>query len=91
VYPEEVEAVVKSLPSINDAVVLGAPDETYGERVVAIVAGAIDLDALQAHCRPHLAGYKLPRAVYLVDAIPRTPAGKVDYAWARDVVTRSRG
>jgi 3-oxocholest-4-en-26-oate---CoA ligase len=85
VYPEEVEAVLKTFPAIADAVVIGAPDDTWGQRVVAIVASEepIDLAVLQAHCRSHLAGYKLPRAVHVVAEIARSPAGKPDYAWAR--------
>ena len=56
--------------------------------MVAIVepvpgAAAPDLDALQEHCRAHLAGYKVPRAAHVVDAVVRTAAGKADYAWAR--------
>jgi acyl-CoA synthetase (AMP-forming)/AMP-acid ligase II len=88
VYPEEVEAVVKTLPGVADAVVVGAPDPALGQQVVAIVASAeaIDLRVLQEHCRPHLAGYKLPRSVRVVASIARTPAGKPDYAWARGVL-----
>ena len=71
--------------------VLGAPDERFGQRVVAVIAvtdgeTAPDLDAAQAHCRAHLAGYKVPRALHVVAEIPRTPAGKADYAWARAAV-----
>jgi 3-oxocholest-4-en-26-oate---CoA ligase len=94
VYPEEVEAVLKTAPGIADAVVLGAPDERFGQRVVAIVAparnsAAPDLDALQAHCRTYLAGYKIPRALHTVDRVRRTEAGKVDYEWARTVIDSS--
>jgi acyl-CoA synthetase (AMP-forming)/AMP-acid ligase II len=91
VYPEEVEAVLKQHAAVADAVVIGAPDERLGQRVVAIVepvAGANpDLESLQVHCRAHLAGYKVPRATHLVDAVVRTPAGKADYTWARAVAT----
>ena len=91
VYPEEVEAALKSHPDVGDAVVIGARDERFGQRVVAVIAvtaghGAPDLAALQAHCRMHLAGYKVPRRVHVVEEIPRTPAGKADYAWAREIV-----
>jgi acyl-CoA synthetase (AMP-forming)/AMP-acid ligase II len=91
VYPEEVEAALKDHPGVADVVVLGAPDERFGQRVVAIVAvGSAkpppDLEALQRHCRTRLAGYKVPRALYLVDEIARTPAGKADYGWARGIV-----
>jgi acyl-CoA synthetase (AMP-forming)/AMP-acid ligase II len=91
VYPEEVEAVLKNHPLVQDAVVLGAVDERFGQRVEAVVAvtsgqPAPDLEALQAHCRVHLAGYKVPRGLHVVPEIPRTPAGKADYAWAREVL-----
>ncbi|MDQ1457623.1 MAG: 3-oxocholest-4-en-26-oate---CoA ligase [Actinomycetota bacterium] len=92
VYPEEVEAVLKSHPNVADAVVVGAPDAQFGQRVVAIVAPAPgtpapDLAALQEHCRAHLAGYKVPRAAHVVDVVVRTAAGKADYAWARAIAT----
>jgi acyl-CoA synthetase (AMP-forming)/AMP-acid ligase II len=91
VYPEEVEAVLKVHPDVADAVVLGAPDERFGQRVVAIVAAGPhdavpDLETLQVHCRAQLAGYKVPRALHVVREIARTPAGKADYAWAREVI-----
>jgi acyl-CoA synthetase (AMP-forming)/AMP-acid ligase II len=93
VFPEEVEAVLKLAPAVADAVVLGAPDDRFGQRVVAIVTAsgelAPSLAALQAHCRAHLAGYKVPRALYVVDDVERTVAGKVDYTWARAVVDGS--
>ena len=96
-YPEEVEAVVKTHPAVLDAVVVGVADARYGQRVVAIVAPrkdrAPDLSAIQAHCRTTLAGYKVPRALHVVPAIARGDAGKPDYAWARavaaDHVTRT--
>ena len=92
VYPEEVEAVLKAHPGVADAVVVGAPDEQWGQRVVAIVApvsagSAPDLPALQEHCRAHLAGYKVPRAAHVVAGIERTAAGKADYAWAQAIAT----
>jgi 3-oxocholest-4-en-26-oate---CoA ligase len=91
VYPEEVEAVLKTHPSVGDAVVLGAADDRFGQRVVAVISitdgrPEPDLETLQAHCRAHLAGYKVPRAVQVAHEIPRTPAGKADYAWARAVI-----
>jgi acyl-CoA synthetase (AMP-forming)/AMP-acid ligase II len=91
VYPEEVEAVLKVHPGVADVVVLGAPDARLGQRVAAIVAvapgrDAPDLEGLQDHCRAQLAGYKVPRALYVVDEIARTPAGKADYVWARAVI-----
>jgi acyl-CoA synthetase (AMP-forming)/AMP-acid ligase II len=91
VYPEEVEAVLKAHPLVRDAVVVGAPDPQWGERVCAVVAGDPDLQLseVQEHCRAHLAGYKIPRALEVVDDVPRGPAGKPDYAWARAVIGSS--
>jgi fatty-acyl-CoA synthase len=88
VYPEEVEAVVKTHPAVRDAVVVGKTDEQFGQRVVAVVAtdGAIGLDDLQTHCRTRLAGYKIPRELHIVPDVPRSPAGKADYAWAKQLV-----
>lgn len=89
IYPEEVEHAIKSHPACFDAVVIGVPDERWGSRVAAIVqprAGhAITLEELQAHCREHIAGYKIPRQLTLVDAVERSPAGKPDYRWAQKV------
>ena len=91
VYPEEVEAVLKSHPDIADAVVVGVPDQQWGQQVSAViepVAAAVppNLAAVQAHCRGSLAGYKVPRSLAVVDAIERSPAGKADYRWAAEVV-----
>jgi acyl-CoA synthetase (AMP-forming)/AMP-acid ligase II len=91
VYPEEVEAVLKSHPGIADAIVVGVPDQRWGQRVSAVVepvAGAVapTLAAVQAHCRESLAGYKVPRSLAVVDVIERSPAGKADYRWAAEVV-----
>jgi acyl-CoA synthetase (AMP-forming)/AMP-acid ligase II len=94
VYPEEVEAVLRSAPGVTDAVVVGVPDERYGERVVAIVATAgapPTLAALRDHARTRLAGYKVPRTLHVVDGVSRTESGKVDYGWARRVAGVATG
>jgi acyl-CoA synthetase (AMP-forming)/AMP-acid ligase II len=89
VFPEEVEAVLKSHPSVYDVLVVGIPDERFGQRVAAVVApvagSAPELDELRDHCRAALAGYKVPRALAVVDQVQRSPAGKPDYRWARRV------
>jgi acyl-CoA synthetase (AMP-forming)/AMP-acid ligase II len=89
VFPEEVEAALKAHPAIFDAVVVGVPDERWGQRVVAVVqlrAGAsVDLDAAAEHARTLIAGYKVPRGLVVVDAIVRSPSGKPDYRWAKNV------
>jgi acyl-CoA synthetase (AMP-forming)/AMP-acid ligase II len=76
---------------VFDAVVVGVPDDRWGERVAAVVerrAGARPptLEELASHTRLSLAAYKVPRAVVVVDEIVRSPSGKADYRWARDVV-----
>lgn len=85
VYPAEVEAVLLAHPSVAEAAVIGMPDDTWGQRVVAVVrlhdAGAVTADVaevLRAHCRAHLAGYKTPREFRLVlEPLPRTASGKL--------------
>ena len=81
VYPREVENVLFAHPSIADAAVIGIPDVTYGETVMAVVvlkAGAdLSTDDLVTHCRRQLGGYKLPRRVEFVTSLPRNPSGKV--------------
>ncbi|HJP66084.1 MAG TPA: acyl-CoA synthetase [Actinomycetota bacterium] len=88
VFPEEVERPLRDHPDVADAVVVGIPDERWGERVVAVVQPAPratpSLEDLKSFCRDRIAGYKLPRRLILVDAIVRSPAGKPDYRWARD-------
>ena len=92
VYPEEVEAALMTSSDVADAVVVGLPDERWGERIVAVVKAASGatptLDGLQAHVRATLAGYKVPRELVLVDHLERTPAGKADYKWARATAER---
>ena len=89
VYPEEVEAALKSHPLVYDAVVVGVPDDRFGQRVCAVVQPRGDavpsLDDLAAHCREHVAGYKIPRDLVLVDEVVRSPVGKPDYRWAERV------
>jgi 3-oxocholest-4-en-26-oate---CoA ligase len=89
VYPEEVEAVLKSYDRIVDAVIVGTPDSRFGERVAAVVEPVPGLpptlDEVQDYCRAHLAGHKVPRQLFIVDKVPRTPSGKADYTWAKEV------
>ena len=89
IFPEEVEAALKSHADVFDAVVVGVPDERFGARVAAVVAGRGDavltLDDLVEHCRSKIAGYKVPRELHVVDAVTRSPSGKADYRWAKSV------
>jgi 3-oxocholest-4-en-26-oate---CoA ligase len=92
VYPEEVEAVLKGHPAVYDVLVVGIPHERWGEQVTAVVhpvAGATPvLEDLVDHGRAHLAGYKLPRSLVVVEGIVRSPAGKADYRWAKDTALK---
>jgi fatty-acyl-CoA synthase len=91
VYPEEVEVALKGHPGVHDAIVVGLPDDRFGQRVAAVVAPVAGarptLEDLAEHCRGRLAGYKLPRQLEFVTEVRRTAVGKPDYAWARRVFT----
>jgi acyl-CoA synthetase (AMP-forming)/AMP-acid ligase II len=91
IYPEEVEAAIKAHPDVYDCTVVGVPDERWGQRVAAVVQPrdgiTLTLESIQEHCREHLAGYKLPRELHLVSQVVRSPSGKPDYRWAKDVAT----
>ncbi|HKT00944.1 MAG TPA: AMP-binding protein [Rugosimonospora sp.] len=89
VYPAEVESVLLSHQAVRDAAVFGVPDPEFGERVVAAVVlapgtGTGDLDA---YCREHLAGFKVPRAYHAVAELPREPSGKMRKHLLRDRYT----
>jgi acyl-CoA synthetase (AMP-forming)/AMP-acid ligase II len=82
VFPEEVEEVIKRHPGIRDAVVVGVPDAKWGEAVTAVVStanGELDADALKRFVKDHLAGYKAPKHVVVVDEVYRSPSGKADF------------
>jgi acyl-CoA synthetase (AMP-forming)/AMP-acid ligase II len=87
VFPEEVEGALKSHPDVFDALVIGVPDERLGQRVAALiqprVGRTIDHADLDAHVRKEIAGYKVPRSVWVVERVGRSPSGKPDYRWAR--------
>ena len=90
IFPEEVEAAAKAHPAIFDCVAVGVPDEKWGSRVALVAmprstADKPDLATIQTHCRTRIAGYKIPRELHYVDDIPRSPAGKPSYAWAKSV------
>jgi acyl-CoA synthetase (AMP-forming)/AMP-acid ligase II len=91
VFPEEVEAVLRTHPGVYDCLVVGAPDERWGSAVTAVVhpvdGADPTLDDLAVHCKEHLAGYKAPKRLVLVDRITRSPTGKPDYRWAKSIAT----
>src|SRR5690606_17908347 len=85
VYPAEVENLLHRLPGVAEAAVIGVPDTRWGEVGLAVIVRAPDAagaalteEAVREFCRSSLAGYKQPRRVCFVDALPRTPAGKVE-------------
>ncbi len=87
VFPEEVEGVLKGHPDVADAVVVGLPDERFGERVVALVQPRpgrdLDPEAVRRHGREQLSSYKVPKEIVVTTEIVRSPSGKPDYPWAR--------
>jgi acyl-CoA synthetase (AMP-forming)/AMP-acid ligase II len=95
IYPEEVEAALKSHEDVFDALVVGIPDERWGEKVAAVVQPRPGktplLESLNDHCRTRVARYKVPRVLHLVERIQRQPSGKPDYPWAKRVATEALG
>jgi acyl-CoA synthetase (AMP-forming)/AMP-acid ligase II len=93
IFPEEVEGAVKSHPDVFDVLVVGAPDDRFGQRVVAVVqpreGRRPTLAEVDTHVRTQIAGYKVPRELHLVPQIRRHPSGKPDYRWAHDFVRQS--
>ncbi|MFD0687607.1 AMP-binding protein [Actinomadura fibrosa] len=89
VFAEEVEEALKALPTVEDALVFGVPDERFGQRVAAVISrpegSTEDTGATIDALRASLAAYKLPRSVIVVARVPRNPAGKADYPAARDL------
>jgi acyl-CoA synthetase (AMP-forming)/AMP-acid ligase II len=87
VFPEEVEAALKAHPVIEDTLVVGVPDERWGQVVVALYKSRdseeLQVEQVRDFCRGTIAGYKAPRALVRVDEIKRTPAAKADYVWAK--------
>ncbi|HEY7051137.1 MAG TPA: acyl-CoA synthetase [Mycobacterium sp.] len=88
VYPEEVEAALKGHTDVFDALVVGVPDARYGQCVAAVVqprpGSRPSLADLDAFVRSEIAGYKVPRALWYVEEVKRSPAGKPDYRWAKE-------
>lgn len=77
VHPAEVESVIAELDGVTDVAVVGVADEEYGEVIAAAVVGAVDAEAVRAHCERRLASFKVPRRTAVVDELPRNALGKV--------------
>jgi len=93
IFAEEVEMAIKPHPAVFDCVVTGRPSDRWGHEVVAVVqlrpgTHPSDQDLLDEAAK-HIARYKLPKAIVRVEAIVRSPAGKADYRWAKQVAIES--
>ncbi len=92
IYPREIEEVLYQHPKVLEAATVGVPDPRLGERVCACVVQrpgeSLTLDELVAFLRDKIATYKLPEFLYLLDALPRTPTGKVQKGPLRDIVLK---
>jgi acyl-CoA synthetase (AMP-forming)/AMP-acid ligase II len=88
VYPEEVEEALKTFAGVRDAIVVGVPDEKWGEAIIAVVEPAPGLAVVEgdviAHVKAHLAAFKAPKRVLFVDSVRRSPNGKADYKGVRE-------
>jgi 3-oxocholest-4-en-26-oate---CoA ligase len=91
VYPEEIEETLKLHPAIEDALVVGVPDEKWGQSVTAVVvtSGEFDEESVRNHVRDRLAGYKTPKRVLITGVPLRAPNGKADYKSALDFAKRT--
>ncbi|MBV8957136.1 MAG: AMP-binding protein [Actinobacteria bacterium] len=77
VYPAEVERVLSQLPTVRDVAVFGVDDERWGQRVCAAIVGDATPEDVLAHARAHLAPYKVPKEVHVVEELPHTSTGKL--------------
>ncbi len=93
IFAEEVERAIAGHPCVVDVVVSGRPSERWGQEVVAVVqlAGGCraTADDVVDHAARHIARYKLPKVVVFVPAVQRSPSGKADYRWARQLAERA--
>jgi len=94
VFPEEVEEVIKRHPAVRDVVVVGVPDEKWGEAITAVVStvnDGVDADTIKRLVKEHLAGYKAPKHVVFVDEVYRSPSGKADFKRTKQVAASALG
>jgi fatty-acyl-CoA synthase len=95
VFPEEVEEALKTHPAVEDALVLGVPDDKWGQAVTGVVVlangAAFDEVALRAHVRGQLAGYKTPKRILVAGVALRAPNGKADYKLVGEFARRELG
>lgn len=95
IYPEEVEGALKDHPDVFDAAVIGTPSERWGQQVTALVqlreGATVDADALRAHSRKKVADYKVPKDLLIIEQVPRTVVGKVDYNGCNELAAKLLG
>lgn len=88
VFAEEVEEAARGVDFIQDVVVVGKPDERWGNKVCAVIqlrdGQSFDNDKFQEVCRAQLSGFKMPKEIFVVDEVKRSPAGKPNYKWAKE-------
>lgn len=86
IHPSEIEGVLIQHPAVGDVAVFGIPDPEWGEQIKAVVelVGEATTDELLDHCKEHLAAYKAPRSIDIVDELPRDPNGKLYKRLLRD-------
>ncbi len=93
IFPEEVEEAMKRHPDVDDCLVVGLPDQRFGQQVVAVVGSSRpeppNGDDLRVWLRSSLSGYKIPKSVLVLDSVRRAPNGKADYPWARTTAAAS--
>ena len=87
VYPEEVEVAARAHPNIEDCVAVGLPDTRFGEIVTLVASRKSDISETELidYVKNQIATYKAPRRIIFVDAVYRSPSGKADYRWAKEV------
>ncbi len=95
IYPFEVEERIREHPGVEEAAVFGVPDEKWGEAVAAVVRPrsgySLDPQSLRDFLRGRIAGYKIPKYIWIVDEIPKTPVGKVDYVYLKKKFSEKLG
>jgi 3-oxocholest-4-en-26-oate---CoA ligase len=95
IFPEEVEEALKTHDSVYDCLVVGVPDDRFGERVTAVLSTAdgqeLNEDELNEHVRSQLAAYKSPKSIVEVDQVPRAANGKAGYKEAKEIAIKAVG
>ncbi|MFL2690237.1 MAG: AMP-binding protein [Gammaproteobacteria bacterium] len=93
IYPEEVEEAIKRNDEVFDCLVVGLPDEKFGQKVIAVVSLIKNADISETKLleatREFIAGYKLPKGIIFKDIVQRAPNGKADYKWAKDIANEN--